>query len=284
MDDKKLPFIEHLRELRVRLRNAVIALMIGWVVAFFFSETLFAFLARPLVQIFRERGLTGAASKFNYGSLTEPFWTYFEISLWAGIFIASPFIFHQLWKFVAPGLYEKEKKVAIPFAVFSALFFIGGALFCYFLVLPAAFRFFMSYSTENLGRMSDIFGVDFNPAGGTLGLRAELFMSQYLDLVMKFLLGFGIIFELPLLIFFLSYVGLVTHKSLWKFNKYAVVISFIVGAILTPGPDIVSQLMMATPMIVLYNMSIVVAFWVTRSRAARLAAERAAEGSEPPPE
>src|SRR5688572_22298469 len=160
MDDKKLPFVEHLRELRVRLRNAVIALMIGWIVAFFFSELLFAFLARPLVQIWAERGVS--SSNFNFGSLTEPFWTYFEISLWAGIFLASPFIFHQLWKFVAPGLYDKEKRVAVPFAICSGLFFIGGALFCYFLVLPAAFRFFLSYSSENLGKMSGIFGVEFN--------------------------------------------------------------------------------------------------------------------------
>ncbi len=279
MDEKKLPFVEHLRELRVRLRNAVIALMIGWVVAFAFSDTLYAFLARPLVRAFAERGITSA--QLNFASLTEPFWTYFELSLWAGIFLASPVIFHQIWKFVAPGLYEKEKRIAIPFAVCSALFFIGGALFCYFLVLPAAFRFFLSYSSENLGRMRAIFGfVDFNAAGGTLGLQPQLFMSQYLDLTTKFLLGFGIVFEMPLLIFFLSYAGLVTHKSLWKFNKYAVVISFIVGAILTPGPDIVSQLMMATPMIVLYNLSIIVAFWVTRRRQRRLAAEMA--GDVPP--
>jgi sec-independent protein translocase protein TatC len=282
MDDKKLPFVEHLRELRIRLRNAVIALMIGWVVAFAFSDTLYAFLARPLVRAFAERGIT--AAQLNFASLTEPFWTYFELSLWAGIFIASPVIFHQIWKFVAPGLYEKEKRVAIPFAVCSALCFIGGALFCYFLVLPAAFRFFLSYSSDNLGRMKAIFGfVDFNPAGGTLGLQPQLFMSQYLDLTTKFLLGFGIVFEMPLLIFFLAYAGLVTHKSLWKFNKYAVVISFIVGAILTPGPDIVSQLLMATPMIVLYNLSIIIAWWVARGRAKRLAAEQAGEG-EPPPE
>jgi sec-independent protein translocase protein TatC len=283
MDDKKLPFVEHLRELRIRLRNAVIALMIAWIIAFAFSELLFAFLARPLVQAFAERGVN--AADLNYGGLTEPFWTYFELSLWAGIFLASPVIFHQIWKFIAPGLYQKEKRVAIPFAVFSALCFIGGALFCYFLVLPAAFRFFLSYSAKNLGRMKAVFGiVDINAAGGTLGIKPTLFMSQYLDTVTKFLLGFGIVFEMPMLIFFLSWVGLVTHKSLWKFNKYAIVISFIVGAILTPGPDIVSQLMMATPMIVLYNLSILVAFVVTRSRAKRLAAEAAGTPEEPPPD
>lgn len=276
MDEKKLPFTEHLRELRIRLRNAVIALGIAWAICFALSDVIFGFLARPLVTTWTGKGFPNA--HLNFGSMTEPFWTYFEVSLWAAVFLSSPVIFHQIWKFVAPGLYEKERRVAIPFAVFSALFFIGGALFCYFFVLETAFDFFLSYSTSSIGDLREKLGfVDINPTGSPLGLKPELFMGQYLDLTMKFLLGFGIIFELPLLIFFLSYVGMVTHRSLWKFNKYAVVISFIVGAILTPGPDVVSQLMMSIPMIVLYNLSIIIAFVVTRGKEKKLAEERAAE-------
>ncbi len=277
MDETKLPFTEHLRELRIRLRNAVLALLAGWALAYAFSQTLFAFLTRPLVALWAQAGYPVADRELGYASLIEPFWTYFELSLWAGMFLASPVIFYQLWKFIAPGLYKKEKRLALPFALFSALFFVSGALFCFHFVLPAAFKFFLSYSTSSLGDMRSALGFDVNAAGGTIAIAPNLFMRQYLDLVLKFLLGFGIIFELPLLIFFLSWIGMVTHRSLWRFNKYAAVIAFILGAILTPGPDVVSQLMMATPMMVLYNLSIVAAFIVTRGREKKDAEERAKE-------
>lgn len=264
MDERRLPFTEHLRELRVRLRNACIALLAATALTFWWSETLYVLLARPLIIAWNEANLGEA--QLNFGSLTEPFWVYFKISLYAGIFLASPVIFHQLWAFIAPGLYEKEKRIAVPFAVCSAAAFIGGAAFCYFLVFPAAFRFFLSYSNANLSQLRDALGfVDANLAA-PMAVKPTLFMSQYLDLSVKMLLGFGLVFELPLLIFFLSYVGLVTHRGLWRFNKYAIVLSFVIGAILTPGPDIISQLLMAAPMIVLYNLSIIIAWVVTRRR------------------
>jgi sec-independent protein translocase protein TatC len=133
-------------------------------------------------------------------------------------------------------------------------------------VLPAAFKFFLSYSTENIGRIRRALGFIDADVGGGLGVQPTLFMQQYLDLSTRFLLGFGLVFELPLVIFFLSYVGMVTHRSLWKWNKYAVIVAFLVGGILTPGPDVVSQLLMALPLVVLYNLSIVVAWIVTRRR------------------
>jgi len=152
-----------------------------------------------------------------------------SIGLWAGVFVASPFIFYQLWKFIAPGLYKRERRIAMAFGGFSAIFFISGALFCYYFVLGNLYHFLLSYSTEELKPM--------------------IVMGEYLDLTRDMMLAFGAVFELPLLILFLSMIGLVTHRGLWKFNRWFVVIAFIIGAILTPSPDVVSQIMMAMPMI-----------------------------------
>jgi sec-independent protein translocase protein TatC len=265
MDDRKMAFTEHLRELRTRLRNSILALIIGVGITYFFAQPLFALLCQPFIDAYRDNGLGQA--QLEFASLTEPFWVYFKVSMYAGIFLASPVIFHQLWSFIAPGLYSKEKRIALPFAFFSAFFFTGGALFCYVYVFPVAFKFFLSYSNANISQMQDVLGVHVNVSvADPLKVHANIFMEQYLDLSTKMLLGFGLIFEMPLLIFFLSYAGLVTHRSLWKFNKYAIVLSFVIGAILTPGPDVVSQLLMATPMIVLYNLSILIAFVVTRRK------------------
>lgn len=274
MDEKRLPFVEHLRELRAVLRNSAIALVVSTAICFWFAKPIFAILARPLIAAWKEAGLGEA--QLNFASLTEPFWVFFEVALYAGIFLASPIIFHQIWSFVAPGLYEKERRIAIPFAIFSGLFFIGGAVFCYFFVFPAAFEFLLSYASSNLSSMSDLLGgiVEVNVAD-PLAVKPVLMMKNYLDLLIKMLLAFGLVFELPLLVFFLSYAGIVTHRSLWRFNKYAVILSFVVGAILTPGPDVVSQLLMAAPMIVLYNLSIIVALVVTRRREAAEAATAA---------
>lgn len=270
MDEQKLPLIEHLKDLRRSLRNACIALVLAMIATLWWSQELYVLLARPLVVAWHEAKLGQA--EMNFASLTEPFWVYFDLSLWAGVFLASPVIFHQLWKFVAPGLYEKEKRVAIPFAMCSAMCFIGGAAFCYVYVLPAAFKFFLSYASENAAHMRAAFGIEVDLTD-PLAMKPTLFMQQYLDLTLRFLLGFGLVFELPLLVFFLSYVGLVTHRSLWKFNKYAIVLSFVIGGILTPGPDVVSQLLMSVPLVVLYNTSILVALVVTRRREARQKAE-----------
>ncbi len=274
--DRRLPFMEHLRELRDRVRNSAIALLIATVITFIWSEELFVLLCRPMIIAWHDAGLGDA--EINFGSLTEPFWVYFKVSMYAGVFVASPFIFHQLWRFIAPGLYRKERRVALPFAVCSALCFIGGALFCYFFVFPAAYGFFLHYTSGNLSHIRSSLGFATDLAD-PLRVRPTLFMDQYLDLTIKMLLGFGLVFEMPMLIFFLSYVGLVTHRSLWKFNKYAIVLSFVIGAILTPGPDVVSQFLMATPMVILYNLSILVAFFVTRGKERA----RAAAGDVPTP-
>jgi len=169
-----------------------------------------------------------------------------SIGLWAGIFVASPLIFYQLWKFIAPGLYKKERRITITFACVSAVFFVCGALFCFYFALPKLYDFLLSYNDRDLQSLPNI--------------------TEYLDLTRDMMLAFGAIFELPLLIYFLAMVGLVTHRGLWKFSRWFIVLAFIIGAILTPGPDVVSQFMMATPMIVLYNVSILFAWRVTVKR------------------
>lgn len=265
-DSATMPLIEHLRELRKRLRNSIIALIVGFLIAYSFKETLFALLLRPYSNVWTQLGKTNPAfgePTVYFKSLLEPFWVYFTMSMWAGVFVASPFIFHQLWRFVAPGLYQKEKRYGVAFAVTSAVSFIGGAAFCYILVLEPVYEFLLGYASANIANMSGgIVGQDLAPSVALLPLPM---MDDYMVLARRMLLGFGLIFELPLLIFFLSLVGLVTHRSLWKFNRWWIVLSFVIGAILTP-PDIFSQILMAGPLIVLYNLSILIAYVVTKRR------------------
>ncbi len=265
-----MPFVEHLRELRIRLRNAVIALAAGFVIAYSFKELVLVFMLKPLTQVWAEAKAENPAigdSKLVFGSLVEPFWTYFSMALWAGIFVASPFIFYQIWKFIAPGLYKKERKFGVLFATCSALSFVAGALFCYFLVLPQVFEFLLGYSTRNLAEIKSL-GKQFD-LGEQVALLPLLSMQEYLSFARKLLLGFGLVFELPLAIFFMSLIGLVTHRGLWKFNRWWIVLSFVISAILTP-PDVISQTMMAGPLVVLYNLSIIIAWIVTKRREARL--------------
>ena len=262
----RMPFLQHLVELRTRLVYAAFAFVTAFLVCWYFAHDIFDWLTKPLFDIWYQHCtvLSGnpaclgtnlsadddwGAPKLIYTGLTQPFWTDMSIGLWAGIFVASPIIFYQLWKFIAPGLYKKERRVAISFAVFSATFFVIGALFCFYFTLPKLFDFLLSYNSRTLLSLPNI--------------------MEYLDLTRDSMLAFGLIFELPLLIYFLAMVGLVTHRSLWKFSRYWIVLSFIIGAILTPGPDVVSQFLMATPMIILYNISILFAWRVTKRREAK---------------
>jgi len=249
LEGGRMPFLSHLRELRDRVRNAALFFVAAFIVCWVFSDQIFDWLQEPMRSVWDTKTL----GDFHvvYTSLTEPFWVGMSIALWAGIFVASPFIFYQLWRFIAPGLYKKERRTTVAFAGFSAVFFVSGALFCYRFVLPNLYSFLLSYSDNEQ--------------------HAMIQMEGYLDLTRDMMLAFGAVFELPLLILFLAMVGLVTHRGLWRFNRWFIVVAFIVGAILTPSPDVVSQIMMATPMIALYNLSIVLAWRVTKKREARQA-------------
>jgi sec-independent protein translocase protein TatC len=243
----RMPFVEHLRELRDRVRNAAIAFAGAFVLCWVFADQIYDWIKQPLFHAWKTNGkILGPDATLVFGSVTEPFWVYMSVALWAGIFVASPFIFNQLWKFIAPGLYKRERKFGVIFAVASALFFASGALFCYYFVLEQLYAFLLGYA-----------GAELHPM---------LSMREYLDFTRSMMLAFGGVFELPVLIFFLSLAGIVTHRGLWKFNRWFVVIAFVIGAILTPSPDVVSQLLMALPMIVLYNLSILVAYAVVKKR------------------
>ncbi|HWU86276.1 MAG TPA: twin-arginine translocase subunit TatC [Kofleriaceae bacterium] len=254
LEDSRMPFLSHLRELRDRVRNAAIYFMAAFVVCFIFADDIYSWLRQPVFESWAAKNASLVAKgkaplgdpSLSFGSLTEPFWVNMSIALWAGIFVASPFIFYQLWRFIAPGLYKRERRITVTFACFSAVMFAGGAAFCFYFVLPNLYDFLLGYASA-----------DYKPI---------LMMQSYLDLTRDMMLAFGAVFELPLLIYFLAMVGLVTHRGLWKFNRWFVVIAFIVGAVLTPSPDVVSQIMMATPMIVLYNISILLAWSVTAKR------------------
>jgi sec-independent protein translocase protein TatC len=246
LEDGRMPFFAHLVELRDRLRNAAICFVLGTVVSWFFAEEIYAWLRGPLDVAWSKHPELGEHTKMAFSSVVEPFWVYMSVALWSGIFVSSPFIFHQIWKFIAPGLYKRERRYAIGFGVVSAGFFIGGALFCYYLVLGRLYEFLLNYNNEN-----------------TIPV---LSLRDYFDLTKNMMIAFGAVFELPILIYFLAMAGVVTPKSLWKFNRWFIVLAFIIGAVLTPSPDVVSQVLMALPMIVLYNASILVSFLVIRRR------------------
>ncbi len=232
MADEKLPFTAHLEELRQRLIKALIAVGIGFVISYAFSERIFGVLMDPLLKTLPPK------SSLIFTGLTEAFFTYLKVSLVSGVFLASPFILYQVWAFIAPGLYEEEKRVLVPVAIASAFFFVGGALFGYFVVFPFGFQYFLSFATDVIRPMPSV--------------------REYFSFTVKLLFAFGITFELPVFVFFLSRLGIVDYLMLKGFRKYAIVLTFAVAAIITP-PDILSQIMLAIPMIVLYELGIIVA-------------------------
>lgn len=224
--------LDHLNELRSRLTKAVIALVFGFAICWAFVDPLFNLLVQPLLAVLP----TGTHAQ--YTTLPEAFFARMYIAFVAGAFLVSPIIFYQIWAFVAPGLYDEEKRYIIPIAISSALFFIAGGYFCYFIVFPFAFKFFISYSSPEIVITPKI--------------------SDYLSFTLKLIFAFGLIFEMPVFTLFLSRLGILTPKMMRHARRYAIVIIFILAAILTP-PDVVSQLLMAVPMLLLYEISIGVA-------------------------
>ena len=232
MSEQLMTFTEHLEELRTRLKYAAYALLLCVVVAYIFSDLLFVWLAQPLIKAWGDAGL--GTPKIHFANPIEPFFTYIKVSFIAGIFMTSPVIFYNLWKFVAPGLYKNEKKFVIPFTVASAICFAGGAAFGYFMVFPHGFAFFLGFAQDNMGSMQSLLGGAISGnAGEAFQLTPTLMMGEYFSLVWRMLLAFGVIFELPLVVLFLSLIGVVDYRALWRFNRYFIILSFVVGAVLT---------------------------------------------------
>ena len=228
----RMSLMDHLRELRTRILYSLAAVFVAFLACWAVVEPVFNVLTKPLLDVLP------AGSTAMYTTLPEAFFTRMYIAFIVGLFAASPFIFYQIWSFISPGLYEEEKHFILPIAFISALFFIAGGLFCYYIVFKYAFAFFVSFATEDIVAMPKI--------------------SDYLDFVLKLVLAFGFIFEMPIFSFFLSRMGIVTARKMREVRRYAVLVIFIVAAILTP-PDVVSQLLMAVPMLILYEVSIIVA-------------------------
>ncbi len=228
--EDKIPFTAHLEELRKRLITSCVAVGIGFGLSYGFKEKLFQILTRPLISVMKQ------GETLIYTGLPEAFFTFLKVSFLSGLMIASPVIIYQFWMFVAPGLYNREKRLLIPIVFLSSFFFIGGALFGYFIVFPFGFDFFLSFATETIRPMPS--------------------MKEYLSFSAKLLLAFGLVFELPLVITFLARLGIVSVPFLKKNRKYALLLFFVGAAILTP-PDVITQIMMALPLMVLYEISIV---------------------------
>jgi sec-independent protein translocase protein TatC len=230
-DEDKIPFTAHLEELRSRLIVASIAVGIGCALSYAFKEKLFDILSLPLIEAM------GEGEKLVFTNLPEAFFTYLKVSLLSGILLATPVILYEFWMFVAPGLYKEERKLLFPIIFLSSFFFVAGALFGYFFVFPLGFKFLLGFASETIKPLPS--------------------MKDYFSLSSQLLLVFGLVFELPLIITCLSRLGLVSVDFLKTNRKYAILTIFIVAAVLTPGPDVVTQLMMAIPLMILYEISIV---------------------------
>jgi sec-independent protein translocase protein TatC len=231
-DAGKMPIFEHLNELRRRLLICIISVGLCFIVCYIFSAKLFELLMRPWIDAVPE----GQAVKLIYTAPHEAFFTYMKVSFIGGILLSAPVILWHVWKFIAPGLYANEKRYMIPVIFFSAFCFMGGALFGYFVVFPAGFKFFASFASDYITPMMKT--------------------SEYLAFANKVLLVFGLAFELPVFAFFLAKLGLLSADFLRRKRKVAIVLIFIGAAALTPSPDVLSQLLMAGPMLVLYEISV----------------------------
>lgn len=258
IDDSKAPLLDHLIELRGRLLKCVYALLITGAISFYFSDQLFAILVHPLKEAFGSGG-----GKLVYTKLYEAFFVQVKIAAFGAVCLSFPIIANQLWAFVAPGLYAKEKKALLPFIIATPFLFALGASLAYFVVMPMAFHFFLEFQ------------------GNSSGLQVEALPSAdaYLGLVMQFILAFGICFLMPVLLMLLNRAGFVSRAQLIGMRRYMIVAAFILAAVLTP-PDVVSQLMLAVPLLLLYEITIV-AIWFTDRRQEKMTlAEADAEEAE----
>ena len=232
---KEMSFLEHLEELRKRVIRCLFFIIVFSIVAYFFSEKIINFVSKPIPHLY-------------FMSPTEAFAIRIKLSLIVGLIVSVPVIFYQAWQFVVPGLLEKEVKLVIPVVISSTVFFLTGAVFCFFLVLPVGMKFLLGFGTEKLSPLIKV--------------------TDYINFISYMTLAFGAVFELPVLSYFLAKIGVISAPTLRKGRRYAIVIILIVAAALTPGPDIFSQLMLAGPLYILYEISIIVVM-ITRKKKSR---------------
>jgi sec-independent protein translocase protein TatC len=240
-DDIHLSLRDHLMELRKRLKWAALFLVIGFCGCYYWSTQIFHFLMRPVLAALPE-----GEKALHFSSGVEPFLIYLKVAMYAGIFVTAPAMFWQVWAFIAPGLYRKEKRSILPFVVAATLFFVAGAAFCYLVILGPAFQFLINSA-----------GPDIKPM---------LMMDDQLGLVMTLVLAFGIIFELPLVLTFLAIMGIVDHKFLNKYRRHAVVVNVIIAAFITPTGDPFNLALMAMPMMLCYELGVLGAFVFGKGR------------------
>ncbi len=255
LDDTKAPLLDHLIELRKRLVRAVAALAVAFGVCLYFADDIFGFLVRPLTMAF-----PNGEGRLIYTRLYEAFFVEIKVALFAAFMLSFPIIANQIWAFVAPGLYAKEKRAFLPFLVATPVLFLLGASLAYFVVMPTAFRWFLG----------------FEGTAGGLPQEALPAMGDYLDLVMRFIIAFGVSFLLPVLMMLLNRAGLVTRAQFATTRRYIIVLIFIVAALITP-PDVISQLMLAVPLLGLFEISMFLMWLGERKQQKEAAAEDSAE-------
>lgn len=248
-DDGSMSLWEHLAELRTRIVRMILAFLLGGIVAWIYREEVLLWLTQPFVDAWKQLNMAGKPPSMGFLSPADLFLSYVRLSALSGLVFALPFILYQVWAFVAPGLYAKEKRFAAPFVISSCILFGVGGWFGRRFAFPAAFLYLLGFQ----GKVGD------------LDVQAMLTIPEYLQFVTHMLLAFGFIAELPVLVFFLSIAGIITHKHLIKFFRYFIVVAFVLAAVLTP-PDPLSQLLLAVPLCLLYGISIVIAFIFARRR------------------